>query len=65
MSGMRDVFIIEACLFIVLGGSNAWHLSSFCGVCFQEGFLIESSECGCLCHHATIVESLGLSLWVL
>ena len=38
VSGMRDVFIIEACLFIVLGGSNAWHLSSFCGVCFQEGF---------------------------
>ena len=31
----------------------------------RKGSLIESSECGCLCHHATIVESLGLSLWVL
>ena len=34
---MRDVFIIEAGLFVVLGGSNVWHFLSFCGACFQEG----------------------------
>ena len=38
MGGMRDVVIIEACLFVVFGGSNAWHFSSFCGACFQEEF---------------------------
>ena len=64
MSGMRDVIIIEAHLFVVLGGSNTLHFSSFCGACFKEGSLIEDSECGCLSHHATIVESLGPSLWV-
>ena len=26
--------------------------------------LIEDSECGCLSHHVTIVESLGPPLWV-
>ena len=30
----------------------------------RKGSLIEGSECGCLSHHATIVESLGSSLWV-
>ena len=38
VGGMRDVFIIEDRLFIVLWGSNASHFSSFCGACFQEGF---------------------------
>ena len=31
---------------------------------FRKGFLIRGLECGCLSHHATIVESLGPSLWV-
>ena len=30
----------------------------------RKGSLIEDSECGCFSHHATFVESLGLSLWV-
>ena len=57
MGGIRDVFINEAHLFAVFWGSNAWHFSSFCS-------LIEGSECGCLSHHATIVESLGPCSWV-
>ena len=28
IGGIRDIFIIEACLFVVLWGSNPWHLSS-------------------------------------
>ena len=36
--GIRDIFIIEARLFVVLRGSNGWHFSNFCGACFQEGF---------------------------
>ena len=38
VGGMRDTFIIKARLFVVLGGSNHWHFSSFYGVCFQEWF---------------------------
>ena len=30
----------------------------------RKSSLIEVSECGCLSHHATIVEFLGPSLWV-
>ena len=29
---------LEARLFVVLGESNAWQISSFCGASFQEGF---------------------------
>lgn len=38
IGGMRDVFIIEACLFVVFRGSNAWHVSSFCAAFFEEMF---------------------------
>ena len=34
VGGMRDVFVTEARLFVVLVGSNAWPFSSFCGACF-------------------------------
>ena len=30
----------------------------------RKGSQFEGSECGCLSHHATIVECLGPSLWV-
>ena len=30
----------------------------------RKGSLIRGLECGCLSHHATIVESLEPSLWV-
>ena len=43
----------------VLGNSQVFvvHVS-------RKGSLVESSECGCLSHHATIVESLRSSLRV-
>ena len=58
---MRDVFILEARLFVVLGESNAWHFSSFCDASFQEGFpdqgfemwLLESS-----CYHCSVFETI-------
>ena len=61
IGGIRDLFIIEACLFVVLWGSNPWHL--FYRVS-RKGPLIEGLECGFLSHHATIFESLGPSLLV-
>ena len=48
MGGMRDTFIIEARLFVVLGGSNLGTSQVFMACVSRNGSLIEDSKCGCL-----------------
>ena len=64
VSGMRDVIITEACLFVVLGDPTFGTSQVFVVYVSRKVSLIEGLQCGCLSHHATIAESLGPSLWV-
>ena len=64
VGGMRDTFIIEACLFVVLRNPMFGTFQVFVVSFSRKGSLIEGLECGCLSHHATIVESFGPSLRV-
>ena len=60
---MRDVFIIEARLQFL--GDPTLHTSQvFLVHVSRKGSLIWVLRCDCLSHHATIVEYLRPSLWV-
>ena len=57
VGGMRDVFLIGAGWFVVLGGDATLGTSRFFVVrVSRKGSVIEES--GCLSHHASVVESL-------
>ena len=64
VGGMRDVFIIEDRLFIVLWDPMLRTFQVFVVRVSRKGSLFEGSEYDCLSHHAAIVESLGPSVWV-
>ena len=56
VGGMRDVFLIGAGSFVVLGGNTTLGTSRvFVVRVSRKGSVIE--ECGCLSYHASIVES--------
>ena len=62
VGGIKDVVIIEACLSF-LGDPTLGTCHVFVVCVSRKVSLIKSSECGCLSHHVTIIESLGPYLW--